>query len=232
MTRATAEPNVHEVDTAVRSVLANLYPSRNSQPRPTPDDSLFQGRLLSLRHAEALSPGTRSLRVAQGTVITPLARDALKRLGIGVRLVAKAEIDGGRNHGQWGFSIESQAMTGIVEAFRRSLLENDDAWSDLGASVDAAARWVTSSQSRGALMLAENASLAVYRGCRFQGGRAAQAVDAESTSRAVRALGANLLVVEPAGKPIALLKQIAAAFRRHGTPVAPEGIDRADGGQS
>ena len=39
--------------------------------------------------------------------------------------------------------------------------------------------------------------------------------------RAVRALGVNLLVVEPAGKSIALLRQIGATFRRGGGPVGP-----------
>jgi hypothetical protein len=54
------------------------------------------------------------------------------------------------------------------------------------------------------------------------GVRAAAAGEPDAVARAVRALGVNLLVVEPAGKPIALLKQIGATFRRSGGPRPPD----------
>ena len=40
----------------------------------------------------------------------------------------------------------------------------------------------------------------------------------EAVSRAIRHLGANLIVVEPAGKSIYLLKQLGRAFRQGGAP--------------
>jgi hypothetical protein len=51
--------------------------------------------------------------------------------------------------------------------------------------------------------------------------RAASAVDPDSVARAIRHLGANLLVIEPAGKSISFLKQIGLTFRRAGAPQVP-----------
>ena len=70
-------------------------------------------------------------------------------------------------------------------------------------------------------MLTEEASVAVFRGCQVPGVRAAVADEPGAVARAVRALGVNLLVVEPAGKSIALLNQIGLSFRTAGGPVAP-----------
>src|SRR5262249_35836122 len=76
-------PGLGEVDAAVRSVLAE----RLGRGARAPDASgeVFAGRLLALRHVEAMPAGVRLVRVAPGTVITPLARDHLKRLGVEVR---------------------------------------------------------------------------------------------------------------------------------------------------
>jgi hypothetical protein len=74
---------------------------------------------------------------------------------------------------------------------------------------------------RGALVLTDEASAAVYRACLVPGVRAATASESDAVARAVRALGVNLLVVEPAGKPLALIRQLGATFRRGGGPRPP-----------
>jgi hypothetical protein len=66
------------------------------------------------------------------------------------------------------------------------------------------------------------ASIAVYRACRVPGVRPATAEEPGAVARAARALGVNLLVVESAGKPVALLRQIAATFLRAGVPAEPD----------
>src|SRR5205823_12968037 len=80
---------------------------------------VFAGRLLSLRHAGAIPRGVQQVRVAPGTVITPLAKDHLKRLGIEIRFVARAGVERIRNTGEWGFVVETE--TGGVGALRRAL---------------------------------------------------------------------------------------------------------------
>lgn len=47
----------------------------------------------------------------------------------------------------------------------------------------------------------------------------------EAVSRAIKHLGVNLIVVEPAGMSIYLLKQIGDRFRRGDAPIIPERLE-------
>jgi hypothetical protein len=209
---------IQQVDRAVRSIL------QGRDGGPEGDGGIFAGRLLSLRHAEALRAGTREVRVAPGTVITPLARDFLKRQGIGLRVVSRLEVEAVRERGEWGFAIEAE--TGTTDALRRAWLDGPEPWAALEPTAEAAAKWVVEGPGRGALLLTDEASVAVWRACRLVGVRAATAAEPEAVARAVRRLGVNLLVVEPAGKPIALVRQLGLAFRKAGAPRIPEGFVR------
>src|SRR5262245_58243801 len=86
--RRSALDPIREVDEAVRSVLGW---SRGQGTARTSDESTFADRLFSLRHAEALRPGTTEIRVAPGTVVTPLAQHTLKLRGIVVRVVSRSD---------------------------------------------------------------------------------------------------------------------------------------------
>ena len=229
--RLSASPQwalIAEVDAAVRSVLETQ--DRRSQPeRRTAggDLEVFPGRLLGLKHAESFAKGLSQVGVATGTVVTPLARDLLKKRGIAIRLVSRGEFARVRNPGEWGFAVESGAESGTVAALRRTWLEDD--WTELEASLEGAARWVVEVPDRGALVVSDEASLAVWRACQVAGVRAASVADIDATARAVRYLGANLLVVEPSGKSISWMRQIGLSFRRAGAPMAPEAIEREEG---
>src|SRR5271157_4893613 len=83
-----ADP-IKKVDEAVRAVLAELKGPPRS--RKESDCQVVVDRLFSLRHAEALPPGTRIVQLGPATVVTPLARDLLKRKGITIRLGALGE---------------------------------------------------------------------------------------------------------------------------------------------
>lgn len=215
-------PTIQDVEAAVRSVLFDRRGGSEAKRR----DELFADRLLSLRHAEALPAGVREVRVAPGTVVTPLARDFLKQRGIALRIVARAEAEGAREPGEWGLAIGVDS--GAVSALRRALLDEARPWFDLGDASDAAARWVAVSPSRGALLLAEEASVTVWRACRIPGVRAALACDVDAVDRAIRRLGVNLLVVEPAGKSISLMKQMSRIYRNAGAPRTPRGLEGED----
>ena len=214
-------PGPGEVDRAVRSVLADWL----SVPKPSTPQARRVGldgyapHLLSLKRAEALPSGLRTLQVAPRTVITPLARDYLKHRGINIQYVSKGEVDRFRNRGEWGFAIES--FSGLMEAFRRTLLAETETWHELGPSLEQVTTWLTRSEGRGVMFLSDEASVTVFRACQTPGVRAAAAWELESVARAVRLLGANLIVVEPAGKSLAFLKQVGTTFRRAGGPVPP-----------
>ncbi|WP_435017250.1 hypothetical protein TA3x_004847 [Tundrisphaera sp. TA3] len=232
-------PSWPEVNAAVLAVLGDFLGGRKASSRPAPsrnghhaagtngkaDGFVFADRLLSLRHAETLANGSaREIRVAPGTVVTPLARDWLKRQGLVLRIVSGKDAAAARARavGEWGFAIESRS--GQAESLRRSLLEGD-AWSEVGADATEAAHWVVDGEGRGVLVVADEASVACWRANRVEGIRAASVAEVDAVARAIRHLGANLLVVEPAGTSIYLLKHLGERFRRGGAPALPDGWD-------
>jgi hypothetical protein len=217
---------IAEVDAAIRSVLATQ--DRAPQPgRSGAGAEIFGGRLFALRHAESLPEGTREVGLAPGTVVTPLARDLLKARRVAVRSVSKSEVARVRHPGEWGFAIDGSAASGVAAALRRTWLEED--WTELEASLDDAARWVTETPVRGALVMTDEASVAVWRACRMEGVRAASVADPDSVARAVRRLGVNLVVVEPSGKSISWIRQLGLTFRRSGAPGPPAWFEPGEG---
>ncbi len=209
-----------DVDSVVRAVLAELA-RRNGQVRePERNGHVFAGRLLGQSQVEAFGHEAKEVRVAPGTVVTPLALDLMKRRGISLRYAANGEASVGqaKGAGEWAFAIEGPG-SGKAEALRRALLGS---WSEVAAAD--AAPWVVAKSERGALLLTPEASVAAWRANRVEGVRAATACDVDSVARAVKHLGVNVLVVEPALHSIPSLKAMAEAFRRGGSPTLPEGL--------
>jgi hypothetical protein len=203
------------VDEAVRSVLGEVAPEAGPRNQ---GGEVFPERLFSLRHAEALARGVREVKVAPGTVITPLAFQALKQQGVVLRFGSKSEVDRVKRNGTWGFAIEVES--GVVAALRRALLDGPESWVEV-AGFDALTRWLVSAADRGAMLLTEEASVAVWRACQVAGIRASAAESCDAVDRAVRRLGVNLVVVEPAGKSVSQMKQMGLTLCRGGAPRAP-----------
>ena len=212
----TNGPTLDDVDSAVRTVIAEMFGRRSGKPKVDEWSEDFSGRLFALRHAETLKVGVRAVRVSPGTVVTPLARDYLKRQGIEVRYASRSELERVDRRGEWAVAFEDDS--GQNRALRRSFLDGEDSWREI---VSSPPDWVAETAGRGALVLTREASVAVYRACLVPGVRACSAAEPEAASRAVKALGVNLLVVETPGKPIALVRQIGTAFRRGGAPEPP-----------
>ena len=215
-------PSWSEVNAAVLSVLGEFgRPKRSSTRASTALPDVFVDRLFSLRHAEAIGD-VDEIRVVAGTVVTPLAKDLLKRRRIGLRFVSGREAALARSlhEGEWGLAIESRS--GQVEAIRRMLLDD---WSEVGPDPVEAAHWIIEGDGRGAFVVTDEASVATWRASRIEGIRPSTVADPEAVSRSIRALGANMIVVEPSGKSIYLLKEIGERFRRGGAPVIPEWLE-------
>lgn len=210
--------NAREIEAIVRAVLAELG---HAPTVPRAEAPTITGRLLALRHVEALPPGTREVRLAAGTVVTPLARDRLKQSGITLQFVAPTATSEG---GEWGFAIES--ASGIAAALRRNLLAGSPPWSEVGGDAGAAASWVAEADERAAVVLTDEASVATWMAHRFDRVRAATVAEAVAVERAARHLGANLLAIEPAGHSIHSLKHLFATFRRAGIPTPPANLSR------
>jgi hypothetical protein len=103
-----------------------------------------------------------------------------------------------------------------------------DDWSDVGPDAIEAANWVIEGDGRGAFVVTDEASVATWRAGRLAGIRPATVCEPEAVSRAIRQLGANMIVVEPSGKSIYLLKQIGERFRQGGAPMIPDWLEEAE----
>lgn len=221
---AAVDDPIRMVAAAVQSVLAEIRGQSRALARSHRDldGHLAVGTLFSARHVEALPPGTRTIRVAPGTVVTPVARDMLKRLGVTVRPVSVSHSLMASARGEWAFAIEAE--TGITQALRRALLDDPRPWAELESTLEAVIAWLLVEPGRGALLITHDAAVAVWKSCQVPGVRAASAVEPADVGRALTSLGINLLVVEPAGKSISWMKQLGTAFRQAGAPVVPHAL--------
>ena len=201
------ELTIEQVNAAVKAVLEAA-----KIPQVTDLEEVFHGRLLGLKQAEQIGRKTSELRVAIGTVITPLARDLLKKNQVSLRLVNEVQIEGG----EWGFVLESES--GASSAIRRSLMEGSKSWSEVGTTAFDAARWVIAAPNRGAALLTSEASIAVWKANSIPGVRAAFTPDSDSVSRAIRHLKINLLVIETHSSQIVFWKHLLTTFQLGGPP--------------
>lgn len=225
-------PTIADVDAAVRAVLAALRPApapgRHGMPGGGPvGASVFPGRLLGERDATALARSGAPVRITPGTVVTPLARDILKRAGVELRYASHAELAANGQTGEWAFAFEP--ASGPVEPLRKSLLGGSEHWTDLGVDPMQASAWVADGPGRGALVLTPSTALVTWRANQVAGVRAATAADPASVARAIEELGLNLLVVDPAGRSIFELRHLGAVFRRGGAPRPPAWLAGGEG---
>lgn len=217
LTRAGDDP-IRRVDAAVQAVLDELRAL--SRPRAVLDGHVCLDRLFSLRHAETLPPGTRMLRIGAGTVVTPLARDLLRRRGIAIHLGLPESVRI-QAAGEWAFSIDTGHEAGTIQALRRALAEDPRPWLEVPDGLSGAAGWLLAAPGRGVLLLTTEPELTSWRACQLRGIRPATAHEPAEVHRAARSLGINLLIVEPTGKSISWIKQLGQAFRRAGAPASP-----------
>lgn len=222
-----------EVNAAVLAVLAEWSrpvsrgdgraPARPGQQRP----EVVADRLLGVRRAATLLDRAE-VRVLPGTVVTPLALELLRKGGVALRVASGRDAAAARSAdaGEWGFRVAGTRQAGLAEALRRHWLA--EGWFDIDAD---AAAWVAAADGRGALVVADEASVTAWQANRTPGVRAATVGEVDEAARAVRHLGANLLVVEPATRSIHLIRQLGRTFRAAGAPAAPawDDIDGEDG---
>ena len=179
---------VAEVDAAIRSVLAVDGPRRPASRGPRSSPS----RLFSLRHAEALPAATREVRVAPGTVVTPLARDFLKRRGIALRVVSSGEVGPVEAVARRVGVRDRVGESGLIAALRRALARRAT-WAEVGrVARRGGALGRRGARSRGARGDGRGVGggLAGVPGRRASGRR--RVAEPEAVARAVRRLGVEL----------------------------------------
>lgn len=211
------EPTIAQVEQAVRAVLAefgrarsNVSPGRNTT---------FPGRLLAQRHVESLDPAIRAIDVSPGTVITPLARDLLKRRGVEVRWVSQEAA-----HPSGRFALAIDTVSTLAGPWKRALLAGSGRWEEVPA--EAMTDWLIAGPDRGLALLTDRAALRVWEACQRPGVRAAAVADSIGLAQAIAEIGLNAMVIGPLGQTLHSLKSLADAFERAGVPRGPSHEDR------
>ena len=203
----------------MRAVLAELQAGAGTGSiRKDPDCQVFVDKLFSVRHVEALPPGTRVVQVGPGRSSRRWPRDLLKRRGS--RSGSAQPGDVAEQAAASGPS-RSRSESGTMQALRRALLDGPRPWVELEPSLERSSAGCVEGTGRGAMLDHGEAALAVWKSCQVPGVRAASAV--EPAEVAPRGAGPGH---EPArgraGGQVDLLDE-ATRRRRSGTPGAPAG---------
>ncbi len=184
---------------------------------------VFEGRVLTL---EALFGRWSSLRrvvIQPRTIVTPAVRDELQRRGIALEYASAARL---RTEGairllvvnaQREFQVAELTAALRADGVPVEVLELNC----LIAATDRLAAELRRGDTLG-LVLTRHVPAALCLANRHGGVRAVEAADLPGMAAAVEAVGANLLVLDPAALTAFQLKQMAVQFSRGGVRPCPE----------
>ena len=169
--------------------------------------------------ADRLTGVTRVL-VAQGSIVTPSARDELRARKIHLQYGASPVRSAGSPLviGSDQKQIAASAAAGSLAAH---VLPHDNCWKNL---LDTVAREISGSRKLGVL-ISGHAAAAACTANRNAQLRAIVGSAAEGVVSDKRQIGANLLVIDPHGRGLFQVSRIVAAFARDGYLDPPRGLN-------
>jgi hypothetical protein len=176
---------------------------------------VLTSKVITLAELDGRLDGLKRIRVPRRAVITPAVRDLLRQreiavehadalqsasrvrvpLAVGVAQTAYDPAGLLRSVMQQGVEIQRLAQTGLLSV------------------IDELTEQVSRGGSLG-LLLTEDLAAALCLANRVRGVRAAASGDVAALGRAIRSIGVNLLVVEPAGRSPFQLRQMVTEFCR------------------
>jgi len=219
------EPAAYDIDGIVRDVLSRLASDAAKPEHDTGghrDELILSGRVVALADVEGRLDGVRRLTIATGAVVTPSVRDRLRASGITLvrraadRIVqntkialtvavAEAQYDASSlvaalAHDGHDVERENETRLGALLARLGDRLATDHALAVLLTGEPAAALWLAN---------------------RRRNVRASLGIEHEGISAAVRSIGANLMVINPAGKSVTALRRLVGKFCEPGPRACP-----------
>lgn len=231
-----------QVAAAVMAVLREMSASKPSEPsvlglhslpeaiQPGPDavvksnTQAFAGSLILERHAVDLPAGVSELAIAPKTVVTPLAREILKKRGITLRWAGAANWpgQGGQNAGEWAvLRISGSAQALAVESTLAG--RSGEGWDLVGPTLQAASTWLVQKPHRHLAVLSDVACISVWQ-LNQAGLRATEIRSSVELERVVQQFAPQCIVVEPPKLPIHEARQIFHSWRRLGVVPVPASI--------
>lgn len=238
---AILDPSAAEVSAAVMAVLRDMAGatsrmgerpsrqftsgfdhSRSPVTDPVIDDSIvaFPGKLLLERHAVSLPDSTRQILTSPSTVVTPLAREILRKRGVAVRISNASGLSSPNPviAGEWAVlrlceSPQAQSLEAML------IGRGGEGWVGFGASAEAAVGWLETQPVGHLAVLAHSAANSLWWLIRH-GVRAAQMHASADVERIVTEFAPRCLVVEPARLAIHDSRQIFRTWRALGVQPA------------
>ncbi|HBO45715.1 MAG TPA: hypothetical protein DD670_17665 [Planctomycetaceae bacterium] len=189
-------------------------------------------RVVSLTQIGDRLDQIRRLVVSPGAILTPAVRDALDDRGITVSYDAT---DGPAARGGVDvfLAVARAALDpgGLIAALTTGgIAAESQAFDCLIRAVDALADRARNGSAFGVVLTSDTAA-ALCLANRLPGVRAVSASCPTGVIEAARAVGANVLVVDPRGKGVFQLKQIVAAFCREKPWPCPKALEARLGGE-
>ncbi len=222
------------VERIVREVLADLHSGRSapktkgsrslgtSPPGSRSDSQLtLTSKVVSAAALEGRLAGVSQLVVTRGAIITPAARDELKKHQVSVA----SAVDTGKPAGSAvlnvGVSETTYNATSLLAALAAEGRIEHLASGALPSVIESLGKVVGSGFG---LLITDQSAAALCLANRRSGLRAALASSCSTVDAAVAAIGPNLLVVEPRGRSVFDIKQAIRHWLRYGQPVCPPSL--------
>ncbi|NIL99185.1 MAG: hypothetical protein GTO53_11980 [Planctomycetales bacterium] len=213
-------PQETVIDEIVRRVLQQL--SDGGEKRCTADDQLsLPERVITTTLLKERLQGARRLKLAPGAVITPAARDLLNQYQVDVH-TDRGPQDVPATPLAIGMDNAQPSLAPLQDMLKRAGTVTQ--WVEAGQlpeMVQQLGNHVISQQGL-AVLLTQQAAAALCLANRRAGLRAVEAEDVPSMRRAVTAVGANLLVINPRGLSSASVVRVVTNFATGGPYVCPE----------
>jgi hypothetical protein len=217
------------IEQIVRQVLADL---RSGQPsaRPTastakpsvnavPGQLTLTSKIVSASLLEGRLDGISQLVVPRGAVITPAARDELKRRNVTIASavsLANTSSAASLHVAVAGTRYDARPLLSALAA--EGIHAAQERASDL---IEATTQLAPAARTGFALLVTDEAAAALCLANRHAGVRAVLATNATAVDAAVASVGPNLLVIAPTGRSVFEMKQTIRAWLRHGRPACP-----------
>ncbi len=179
--------------------------------------------VVSMSTLAGMPSGVRSVALRRGTVVTPAARDLLRARKIALAYrTAPVQPAKGKVELLLGVANTRYRTDELVRLLSRlPITVRQSATSTLYDLIAELTKELAENQKL-AILFTDDVAAAVCLGNRNAGVRAATARDSREAAAAVRSVGANLLIVDPTGRNLYQVKDIAVRFVAGGPAVCPE----------
>ena len=231
MAREPFQLDAGEIDQIVREVFMQLNEqpkgsatAAKTEPKPAAATAelALAGRLVTLADLDGRLQGIKQLVVPRGAVLTPAVRDRLRdaRIAISYRVVQMKNATQRAGLVLGVAETKSDPAALIVALGREGPLFEQLARSGLASVIEESGDEVRKGGKLG-LLITSAVDLALCLANRRAGVRAVRGAEPDSVRKAVESFGANLLVLDPAGKSLFQSLRIVREFASSGPRVCP-----------